>query len=385
MVKLANPKLNHIMIGNIDTLKNLKKSIDSLKKVISTNNDWHQIKIHEAPVQAALIVAFSTILTVALGFVFKDYWIPRWTEKRNKKLESQYLFNHYKSQLIVSSFTFLKRLHEIYVTRSHYLWKETPMSSFYQYKYKSSIYRLCVLLGAIRAYRLTEPSLVLKDYKISSALNKLESCLADGQQVEMYVVKSICKINDINAENIKKDVLEKFSVEIDDLVQRFQEEHGEEYIADLKPELQEEFIKELDNLMKSLNINCSNIYDKKKEIIKEVSIKLALIYRDWQQAIGDLMLKRSEDGIYSTLSFKDFEKKWDKYKNGANNIWLQRVEKIFENLDLRVDVNSDSRIGQLKRVYDNAYTLMDKLYNINSKGSPINESAFKSVPVRIEM
>lgn len=374
------------MKNNTDTIKALNKTLDSLKKVILESNNWHGLKIHESAVQAALIVTFSTILTVVLGFIFKDYFIPRWIEKRKRRLESQYLFVQYKSQLIISAFTFLKRLHEIYVTRSHYLWKETPMSNFYQYKYKSSVYRLCSLLGALRAYRLIESSLILRDTEISSYMGAVESCLADGQMIEMYVAKSICKIANVDIEKIKPNAIEKLSIEVDNLVQKFQMEYDQEYIADLDSKSQDRFILELADLMKRLEIPNSNLENKKTELIKEVSIKLALIYRDWQQAIGEMMLKPSANGIQNVISFRNFENKWDKFKsNQKSDIWLERVEKIFENLDLRVDQNSDSRIDQLKRVYNSVYKLLKKLHNLRLNESPISENAFASLPNVVEI
>jgi hypothetical protein len=330
-----------------------------------------------------------TILTVVLGFVFKDYLIPGWIEKRTKRKGSEYLFAKYKNQLFKACMAFLNRLHEIYRTRSHYLWSQTSMSSFYEYKYKSSVYRLCVLLGWMRAFQLLESEMTITRsndqlHRISEAIREVESRFADGQGVEMYIAKAICDIAKVDINTLDENVVIKFSVAIDDLIQKFQKNNSEKYIADLSSELQSDFIIELIALMKDLRISDRHVNERKGEIIKEVSIKVALIYRDWQQAIGDLMLIKISDQSYDVISFKSFEKFWAQGSNMEERIWISRAERIFEKLDMRVDKKNDSRIEQLRGVYKSVYVLFDKLYGINIGTKPISIDIFNKISKTID-
>jgi len=377
------------MANHIDSLKIFKSHIDSLNKVIAAFHTTRpSFKIGEASVQAALIVAVTTITTVIIGFIFKDYLIPGWIEKRTKRRGGEALFQLYKVNLFRAANSINNRLHEIYRTRSHYLWSSAPLNTFYDYKYKSSIYRLCVLLGWIRAYRILEYSMSIdksneKVHEIADCIGQLESALADGQRIEMYVAKAIFNIAEVNKEVVPADTIEKFSVEIDHLVNQYLQGGVIEYITDLSPSQQDTFIGDLEKLMASLNIKHSSLNKSKDLIIKEVSVKLGLIYRDWQQGIGDLMLQY-EDQTYNTISYKVFEEYWTMKEDTSEKKWLKRAEVMFENLDIRVDQKSDSRIEQLKLVYASIYSLLKALFNTKIGTSPVNKEDFDKIPITID-
>ena len=349
-----------------------------------------EVKTHQPQVQAAIIIAFTTIITVVLGFMIKDYWIPGLIERRTKTKTGQELFKRYKSQLFKSANSFASRLHEIYKTRSLYLLTERPKSEFYDYKYKSSVYRLCVLFGWIRAYRLEESAITIKKtdkeiHIISQAINNLESSFADGQGVEMYVTQAICNIAGISINHVNEDTFKRFGVGIDDLVHKFKSTHKVEYISDLKEAEKDRFFEDLCELIKKNDLSNNITIEAKEEMLKKASVKLGLIYRDWQQGIGDLMLEKSKDihsKSYRIIGYKKFEELWDD-KDSKEKIWLTRAERIFENLDLSVDHSTDSRIQQLQKVYENVYGLLNELYNINVGIKPISLKAFQKIPKTI--
>lgn len=371
---------------NIDSIKLLAQKVDSLNKVLNNSKQFWPLKFGEPPVQAALVVSFVTLITVVLGFIFKDYWIPRWILRRNKRLDGQYLFNNYKNNIFKSALSFNRRLEEIYRTRSHYLWLEIPNSNFYDYKYKSTVYRLCTLLGWIRAYRIQEAKIIAKKsddiHKISSALSSLESALADGQGVEMFAAKAICKLSDVNVSTLNPDILNKFSVEIDHLVQKIHSANDIDNIYESNDTVKESFIKELIQLMSKLSINHDKIDNNKDEVSRIVSIRLGLIYRDWQAAIGDLMIEK-EENTYDIIGYKRFEEIWLMDDKSEDKKWLLRVEKMFRNLDLRLDENYDSRIQQLRKVYNSIYHLLTIFYKIEVGTKPISEVDFNKIPNKI--
>jgi hypothetical protein len=374
---------------NIDSVKLYKSHIDSLNKVIAAlHSNKGAFKIGEAPVQAALIVAATTLFTVIVGFIFKDYLIPGWIEKRTASRSGQALFQLYKVNLFRSANAINNRLHEIYRTRSHYLWINAPLNTFYDYKYKSSIYRLCVLMGWIRAYRSLESSMTIaksdaKFHEISGCINALESALADGQRIEMYVAKALFTIAKVKSDTVPADTLEKFSVEVDHLVNQYLQNDVLDYIAELAPTQQNAFVVDIEKLLDTLKIKHEPLTANRELIIKEVSVKLGLIYRDWQQGIGDLMLQKDAQ-TYSAISYKTFEEYWGMKEDTSEKKWLKRAEVMFENLDLRVDQQSDSRIEQLKLVYASIYSLLTALYATETGVSPISQEDFNKIPATID-
>lgn len=373
-------------LPKIDSVSLLQNKVDSLRIVLA---ERHIFNIHDSPVQAAAIIATTTLLTVVLGFIFKDMIIPGLIENRVKRKARHFLFAKYKYQLFHASLNFEKRLHELSRTRSHYLWAQTNLGSFYDYKYKSCVYRLCALLGWLRAFKLLESSFAIKGHtkeihEIVKVIREVESCFADGQRVEMYIAKSICKLISIDDSTLPVGTLEKLSIEIDNLIQKFQNQYDIEYVADLVPQGKTDFIIELKDTLTNLNISTNNVQLVEMQIINEASIKLALIYRDWQQAIGDLMIVRTTDQSFEVISFRAFEEIWQMDVSKAEKKWLTRAERMFKNLDMQADRKGDSRIHQLEELYKCLFALMKVLYNSKIGARPIDKIAFDKLSPTIQ-
>lgn len=380
------------MVILLDSLRIFRKSCDSLRKVIEAEQQMQILKTAEPQVQAAIIIAITTVFTVILGFLFKDYWIPGLIELRTKRREGQEVFKRYKIYIFKAALFFAYRLIEIFRTRSHYLWKNKPQSEFYDYKYKSTVYRLCVLLGWIRAYRLEESSIVIektdeKIQAISTVIESIEKSLADGQGVEMYAAKEICGITGVDINNVNGDNIKKFSIEIDHQIQIFQEKYNKEFMSELSLEQKNSFVQAISDSMQKVGLKETAIEDVCVDrIIKKVSIRVGLIYRDWQIAIGDIMLTKSQnnDGPkYEVIGYGKFEEMWSRDKATEEKKWLLRAEQIFENLDLRLDDDSDSRIPQISRLYISIYNLLKELYLTDVGIKPIKPNEFSRIPQSI--
>lgn len=333
---------------------------------------------------AAYIISAVSIITVALGFIFKDFLIPNIINKRNKKRESKILLKRYTEQIITVSISILRRLDEIYKHRAHYLATNRPTSDFYKYKYKSSVYRLCALLGGIRAYRLDESIILLSKKNkenISKAINDLAGALADGQQIEMFGAQKICSIFNIDINELEDGVLEKLSIELDHLCQDFPLKHNVNSISELEDWQQKEFIKEITLKLNELKINTNDIPNNHDEIITVFLIKTGLLFRDWQQAIGDIIIdtkSKKDTGVYKVIGFAVFERIWDSQKH-PHKVWYNRVEIMFKDLDISAMNDVDSRVEQLKRVYGSIYALIATLHKIMGKQSPLTKKEFEKI------
>lgn len=324
---------------------------------------------HQEPaVKAALILGAVSMVTVCLGFIVKDYLIPIWLERRKNQVEKQNAFRNYRLPLINSATSFKQRLDELFRTRSHILWKDAPENDFYNYKIISTNYRLCSLLGWIYAFRLEESYLKVPSKKLHGAittqLEAFRGSLADGQKVEMDVAKRMLSAFGIDSSDLQEGNLEKFSVEIDRLVQRAITPNKCHVVSECSVEEQQKFLEGLSELTSQLLTKKISVEDlRAANVIELSSIRLGLIYRDWQQAIGDLMVKRNEKGSgrgYDIISYLEFEDIVYGDESSKQK-WLTRSMRLFQDLDVSKDNNSDNRVEQLRRVKDALEKLIDAL------------------------
>lgn len=317
--------------------------------------DWFSNQ--EPQVKAAIIIGSVTLVTVCLGFFIKDYLIPIRLEKRKAKIERVSVFRNYRTPLKDSALSFKRRLDEIFRTRAHILWKDNPANDFYNYKLISTNYRLCSLLGWIYAFRKEESYLQVPSKKLRKQimvqLDAFSTSLADGQGVEMDVAKRLLVLLNIDAANLQEGVVEKFSVEIDHLIQKAIASENKHVLADASEENHDTFLSSLATLIKDqMKREVDQGQLRELNVIDEASIRLGLIYRDWQQGIGDLMIKeRGKDNgrSYDVISFREFENMIVS-ADTSGQLWLNRTMRLFENLDVSRDNRADNRIDQLKRI-----------------------------------
>ncbi|TDS11817.1 hypothetical protein [Sphingobacterium paludis] len=369
-----------------DSLEYLHGQIDSLNKV--AENHKVTLKLNEVSVQTALIAATTALTTLFLGFLIKDYLIPLIVENRVKRKKGQELFIKSKRNLFSSANSFNHRLKEIFQTRSHYLWQQTPLIGFYDYKYRSTVFRLCTLLGWIRIYRIQEPNIVIKkkaktSHQIIERIRAIESSLADGQRVEMYVVKAIFQHVSKDTNAVPQVDLENFAVEIDHLVHATCSMKNILRLNQGDNATKDNFIEDLSKLAQPVNIALTELQTVKDKIVDEVSVKLGLIYRDWQDAIGDLMLLKNGEE-YQTISYKTFETYWDQANTTLEKKWLKRAEVMFDNLNLTANTKSDSRIEQIPLIYSSIYELQKTLYDIKIGSDPISKANFEKISATIK-
>lgn len=324
-----------------------------------------------AEVKAAIILGGISIVTVCLGFLIKDYIIPRLLDKQKRKNEKLEAFLNYRIPLIQSAASLERRLEELFRTRSHILWGDSPNSDFYNYKSMSTNYRLCSLLGWIYAYKLEESHLQAPSKELNKAINKhietFRTSLADGQGVEMEVARKIAQLLQIEEE--KTGLLERFSVQIDHLVQEAITPKQRLLLSECCDEEQEKFLTSLSKLIKE--IFCKQIDSealKELDVIRITSVRLGLIYRDWQQAIGDLMTVKnsSPNGRgYDVISYLKFEEILCG-EPCLKQKWLFRTMRLFEDLDVSKENEFDNRVAQLKQVKKALEHLLEALEKRNN-------------------
>lgn len=280
----------------------------------------------------SIIAALIGLLTIFL----KDFLIPIFSERRTDKKSKNRTFNNYAQPIAISSISLLYRIKEIFY-RGHFLLDGAPKNNFNTYKYISSVYRLCVLMAWIRAAKIELSNISVnssKDYlAISNALNQFEKSLADGEHIEQSVLEQLSKLWNINLSKLTTLDKKLLGIEIEKLIDEICYLENTEYpfllTDENKLKLASTVSERICEKVKCGKISDNNLKDTISFSIKEMTRVEALIYRDWQSAIGDLMLKKSikeSERKFDVIGFKEFEEIWYD-ENPTSKKWITRIDK----------------------------------------------------------
>lgn len=96
----------------------------------------------QAAIISSLISASIALITV---FINNRY------EKKKAKSQEYDAIKRYANPIIKASEQFAWRLKEILEFKGPYLLPDAPMNGFFKYKFDSTVYRLCAILGWLEA------------------------------------------------------------------------------------------------------------------------------------------------------------------------------------------------------------------------------------------
>ena len=169
--------------------------------------------------QVSLIGVASALLTIIL----KDVGLHFWKEARADRRTAIAVYRNYSDPLLEASASLFWRLRETLIDagRGSYLKTSGSASYFDKYKFESTLYRLAVLIGWVRAYRreLTFLSLAGDKYlkPLTEALSRFEAALADGAHVEVQRIKSISALWGVPTSEDGRE-LSRIAVKVDQIL-----------------------------------------------------------------------------------------------------------------------------------------------------------------------
>jgi len=285
------------------------------------------INTMDPKIAAALIVGAISILL----FVVKDILFSFYQEFKSERKSKKVAFETYANPLLISIDSMLRRLEEIFELRSHYLLKDAVMNKFNSYKLVSTNYRFFKVLAWLRALNLefdrTNNREKTKYQTIDNALRKVESSLADGQSLEIQILRELCRIWNYEIKGFNKKQLRLFGIELETIGYNYFDSNDKVIAKYLTKEKQIELLVKLSNSIanftNSTPLSEQEIKKTKDEAIKEVSLNECWIYRDWQSAAGDYMLREITDNQrrFEVIGFSEFESDF----NENQNIWIKRI------------------------------------------------------------
>ncbi|MGB1205462.1 MAG: hypothetical protein ACPG5B_07450 [Chitinophagales bacterium] len=276
---------------------------------------------------------------------------------------------------MMTSFAF--RLKEIFEGRGLFLLKDAPQTDFNEYRYISTIYRFCAVLAWVRIVKKEQSfSRIQDDYQksISKAIYNFQNALADGKEVEALIAKDLCKMFCFNTSKWSEKIWVNIGIEIDNILHTYRHQHMVIQLLDLDIESQNKLLDDICEKISQIGKVAFKKQASENNIaIAQIARKQAWIYFDWQTAIGDIMIERTNrpQKAYEVIGFADFESYFldDTFKNKR---WIKRAEKPFADFDITRSESLDARILQLKNVFKHSVKLIEVFILLqNGSESPL--------------
>lgn len=331
-------------------------------------------------VQVNIITSLTTIIVIIFTIILKEYFINIFKKKTEEKNIQLKISKSYSYPIVRSAEKLVFRLNEILTQRSSFLLSKNTINVFYNYKFNSTIYRLCVLMAWIRAINIEftfYDSFNKNIFKeIDKAINDFQGALADGNPVEIKILNNVANILCLNISKLDKVEKENMAIALEDVLYNKLISKSALSSLDLAQKDQLSLLKSISNkFCEKLNhekLDDKVIIDNLDKLIKEISIVESYIYREWQEAIGDIFILKSDRQFrkYDVLGYGVYEEiivsKSDNYK------WIEKVEKLFRNLNIDNDSAYDYRIVQIKKIYNSCLELIEVFSHFSPNKSSIS-------------
>ena len=341
-----------------------------------------------------LITALITaVVTVGLFIIKERIEAQRLKKQESKKTEGS--FRAYTAPLQKAAISLYFRLKEIFEQKAKFLLDVAPSNNYYQYRYISTLYRLCIVLAWIRAVSRELSGMELENQKlytdIKSSIESFQRALFEGRFVEEARLEYLCRKWELDIEVLKNENYEQVQEQIQQIIWDTLSSAEETYAYQLKDEDQMKLLKEVSDLLCSFSnteVKSIEFLEKyKKSTIRALSRTESWIYRDWQNSIGDVMLKsangNNSNRKFDTMGFEEFEDLFLELKENKDhkNRWVGRVDGLFHNLDMTSDEKFDARVQQLQNVASSLIILIKTLDRLNPEVLISNEIVLNDLMV----
>jgi hypothetical protein len=312
--------------------------------------------------ETAAIAAIGALI----GVVLKDLIFKLMEEYRARKENLRAVYARYADPLSLATVSLLWRLHEALEQpgRGRFLKMvgipptTNKYSTFGAYKKVSTLYRLAALLGWIRACRREFSYLKVAESDahgpIEEAISRFEHALADGPAVAIERFEKLCALWGLEVPSdgeVCSSVAVDLEIAIDEYFQNLEIDEVTLLSDPQKLELASCAAGAITASLKLQHVPQGIIGQSWARAAQIVDFKEAWIYRDWQGAIGDLML-HPIDGAerrFEVVGFSEFE---SMCMDGTDvqRKWILRLSAVFDGIDLSWKDPYDHRPSQLGAV-----------------------------------
>jgi hypothetical protein len=228
--------------------------------------------------------------------------------------------------------------------QANYLLANSPKNVFVEYKRISTFYRFAALLGWIRAFRRERSYLDPEqtEDKTDKFIDTIASALADGQHVEGLRVDELATLWRIPTDNLSKQAIRSaVGSQVDGIIQTYVDDRSTLSATDLQLTKKQELVQKCADAMRvgcKVDIPNALVDATVVQASTILGIRESYIYRDWQSAIGDMMIVEISGGVrrFEVLGFAAFEDKYYQSRSATSEQyerrWFDRIEILFHDL-----------------------------------------------------
>jgi hypothetical protein len=337
--------------------------------------------------------AITAVFTIA-GIVLKDYIFRILEERRSEERVKSAIYERYANPLVISSISLLNRLDEILFSEHRPIYLRgkglgtdlNPGTTFKTYKKLSTIYRLATVLGWIRACRREYSYLKVVDlgriHEFDTAIGAFENALADGGWVEKERVLRLCELWRLCAPGrpLHEPDLSSLGIKVDNLIWGHLESSRAEDVSCLEDESKLELCRGIADCLtlhlKTNPVNDASMLRSWPDAFSIIGIREAWIYRDWQSAIGDIMIQPSQADTrkFEVIGYGEFEQ-FEGSGSDIQKVALRRLKDVFDDLDLSIEDRFDARPRQLRAIAEASADLVLAIDKIQGVHSIVSKSA----------
>jgi hypothetical protein len=333
----------------------------------------------------ALAALTGGLISGVLGPLLKDVAIQHWNECRSDDKLREQIEQSYFAPLSASAEKLIWRMSEMLVDRrTHFLLLKTHPKDFSQYKRLSTLYRVAALLGWMRAISLELSALPRGGFGANSpvlkALGKVQSTLADGHDVEERRLRSFRQACGIDVSALTNNKFGSLAARFETTVYALVDEevrNNHRHLLSSEPLHQEFICRGLLNFLADKKLACSLDDQALRSVFPSLvgclGYREVLIYREWQDAIGDAVIMKDEHSTarrYRIIGFEEFERLMD----ADTHSWTKPLKQFIEDVDFE---NPDPMDERPKQLLDLAKGVAEVLVAIStsSQGALVNPIA----------
>jgi hypothetical protein len=335
-----------------------------------------------------IVAAAITSLLTILGIVLKDFALKSLEERRSEQKAKSAIYERYSNPLVTSTISLLSRLHEILYQRHRpvYLLGEgintnpSPGGSFRAYKKISTMYRLAAVLGWIRACRREFSYLRVADpgdtKRVEEAIEEFEDALSNGSWIEKERVARLCELWRLCEQEKLRGLgsIQELGVQVDNLIWDHLESVKLDDVSLLDDASRQKLCRSIADCLSS-HLKTNPVADASMDrswpdAINIIGMREAWVYRDWQSAIGDIMLQSTQGDTrkFEVLGFGDFEQMLSAGSE-KQKLALARLLAIFDDLNFSIEDRFDARPRQLRSIARASAKLIVAIHDVQGKDS----------------
>lgn len=323
----------------------------------------------------ALIASATTLIV--------DGLLKQWQRWQESKQSAKIIYRRYADPLAAASEKLLWRFKEIFSEEGwgSYLNPPDPVTDFENYKKTSTIYRLAVVLAWIRALRRELTVLTLdkphKVYPFNKAILEFESSLADGPHVEIARNESLCKLWELDPPLNEKQA-RLVGRKVESHIKRVLHDDAVDNAIQLDDQKRSKLCHDVSEIIcKEYNIApvpSQILKETEVRAIRQIAIREAWLYRDWQAGIGDLMIRRLEQGVrrFEVIGYAEFENIL-KAEEKNMQMWIKRLDRLFDMVDVSGGDRFDARVQQLRNVMAATAQIVLTLAKVSGNNRAVSE------------